>query len=312
MTSSCSSPARSAPRRAARYVPPTPLQDLHILDLLELAGSQYQAGAALAVHQSTVSRSVQLMRQQFRLVPAEGSAATCRYGHNTCLQYLRLAYREHRLMEGLLRIGTDPLHQSLLQGLEVVQQVPPRFRHGHRWAELVRLGLLDGAIVSSFSLGGPLPVDGRPTWDGLTALPLGQLHLQLVATAQRTRGVLLPRKLAAPGLHQTGKRLGWEVWEQPLACHEPAAWIKRAHDRQLAMPICAGLLDAAWLAAHKLVPLAQQPPLPERLWLLLPQGAVNSQAARLSLRVLRQLVAKSSARHEPLPLLRLKAVDDSP
>jgi hypothetical protein len=39
---------------------------------------------------------------------------------------------------------------------------------------------------------------------------------------------------------------------------------------------------------------------------------VNSQAARLSLRVLRQLVAKSSARQEPLPLLRLKAVDDSP
>jgi hypothetical protein len=104
------------------------LEDLHILDLLELAGSQYKAGAALAVHQSTVSRSLRLMQQQFRLVSGEGSAI-CRYGHNSCLQYLRLAYREHRLMEGLLRIGTDPLHQGLLDGMAIVQQVPAVSRH---------------------------------------------------------------------------------------------------------------------------------------------------------------------------------------
>jgi hypothetical protein len=65
------------------YAPPTPLEDLHILDFLELAGSQSKAGIALAMHQSTVCRSLQLM------------------------QHLRLAYREHRLMEGLLRIGTE-------------------------------------------------------------------------------------------------------------------------------------------------------------------------------------------------------------
>ncbi len=296
MTSTSSSRAHSAPRGTAdTYAPPAPLQDLHILDLLELAGSQYKAGAALAVHQSTVSRSVQLMRQQFRLVPGEGSA-TCRYGHNTCLQYLRLAYREHRLMEGQLRIGTDPLHQSLLRCMAVVQQVPPQFRYGQTWAELVRLGLLDGAIVSSFSLERALPADGRPNWDGLAALPLGQLDLQLVAAAPRIQGVLLPRKLAAPVLHQTIRRHGWEVMEQPLACQEPAAWIKRAHDRQLAMPLCTDLLDTNWLAAHNLVPLAEQPPLPEQLWLLLPQGAVNSRAARLSLRVLRQLLANTAAR----------------
>jgi hypothetical protein len=296
MTSSGSSRAHSAPRGAAgTYAPPAPLQDLHILDLLELAGSQYKAGAALAVHQSTVSRSVQLMRQQFRLVPGEGSA-TCRYGHNTCLQYLRLAYREHRLMEGLLRIGTDPLHQSLLLGMAGVQQVPPQFRHGQTWAELVRLGLLDGAIVSSFSLERCLPADGRPNWDGLAALPLGRLELQLVAAAARIQGVLLPRKLATPLLHQTIRQHGWEVMEQPLACQEPAAWIKRAHDWQLAMPVCPELLDTNWLAAHNLVPLAEQPPLAEQLWLLLPRGAVNSRAARRSLRMLRQLLANTAAR----------------
>jgi hypothetical protein len=294
MTSSSSSWTRSTSRRAAgSYGLPTPLEDLHILDLLELAGSQYKAGAALAVHQSTVSRSLRLMQQQFRLVSGEGSA-TCRYGHNTCLQYLRLAYREHRLMEGLLRIGTDPLHQGFLDGMAILQQVPAQFRSSEHWAELVRLGLLDGAIVSSFSLVRSFPGDGRPTWDGLAVLPLGQLGLQLVATAPETQGVLLPRKLATPLLHQTLLRQGWEVMQQPIACQEPAAWLKRARDRQLAIPICSELVGTSWLAANNLEALTDQPQLDEQLWLLLPEPAVNTRAARLALCFLRQQVAKTA------------------
>ena len=131
---SCSSAARSTPKQASStYCPPAPLEDLHILDFLELAGSQSKAGIALAMHQSTVCRSLQLMRHQFRLEPSQGSMV-CRHGQNACLHHLRLAYRAHRLMEGLLRIGTDVLHQSLLMGMEGVQLVPPRFRSGEHWA----------------------------------------------------------------------------------------------------------------------------------------------------------------------------------
>jgi hypothetical protein len=269
------------------------LADLHILDLLELAGSQHKAGAALSVHQSTVSRSLQLMRQEFRLEMGQGSAL-CRYGHNLCLHYLRLAYREHRLMEGLLRIGTDPLHQGLLVGIGVVQQVPAQFRSSEQWTELVRVGLLDGAIMSSFSLKRPLPADGPPLWDGLAVLPLGQLGLQLVAAAPQTRGVLLPRKLAIPQLHQTLLRQGWEVMQQPIACQEPAAWLKRARDRQLAIPVCSELVGTSWLAANNLEAIANQPQLDEQLWLLLPEPAVNTRAARLALCFLRQQVAKTA------------------
>jgi hypothetical protein len=136
------------------------LEDLHILDFLELAGSQAKAGSELAMHQSTVCRSLQLMQLQFRLAPRQGSSV-CRHGHNACLQHLRLAYREHRLMEGLLRIGTDVLHQRLLQGMAGIQRVPPRFRSGEHWAELVRHGLLDAAIVSSFCLE-KLLLSGQP------------------------------------------------------------------------------------------------------------------------------------------------------
>ncbi len=58
-------PFATPPSRVASPCrPPMPLEDLHILDYLELAGSQASAGAALAMHQSTVSR----------------------HGHNQCLQ----------------------------------------------------------------------------------------------------------------------------------------------------------------------------------------------------------------------------------
>jgi hypothetical protein len=189
--------ASSSSPPVSSYAPPTALEDLHILDFLELAGSQAKAGAALAMHQSTVCRSVQLMQLQFRLVPRQGSSV-CRHGHNTCLQHLRLAYREHRLMEGLLRIGTDVLHQRLLQGLAGIQQVPARCRQAEHWAELVRHGLLDGALLSSFCMERRLLSGQLPHWDGLVVLPLGQLRLQLVATAATSRRVLLPPQSGCP------------------------------------------------------------------------------------------------------------------
>ena len=155
---------------ASSYAPPTALEDLHILDFLELTGSQAKAGAALAMHQSTVCRSLHLMQLQFRLVPRQGSSV-CRHGHNTCLQHLRLAYREHRLMEGLLRIGTDVLHQRLLHGLAGIQQVPARCRQAEHWAELVRHGLLDGALLSSFCLERRLLSGQLPPWWAPTRSP---------------------------------------------------------------------------------------------------------------------------------------------
>ncbi len=285
MANSCSS--RSTARRAENsYTPPAPLEDLHILDFLELAGSQAKAGAALAMHQSTVCRSVQLMQQQLQLLPRHG-APICRHGHNACLQHLRLAYREHRLMAGSIRLGTDLLHQSLLLGLEGVQLVPPRFRSAEHWAELVSHGLLDGAIVSSFCLEQLVPVGQAPQWDGLIAMPLGQLTIQLVATTTKAKQVLLPRRGALPLLHQALEWHGLGVAQQPEACQEPSAWLKRARDRNLSIPVCADLLGPGWLTANGLVPLAVQPPLIEQLWLLLPRSAAHSKAARLCLRLLR-------------------------
>ena len=59
------------------------------------------------------------------------------------------------------------------------------------------------------------------------------------------------------------------------------------------MPACIDLLGTNWLAANGLVRLAQQPPLIEQLWLLLPQGAVDTKAARQCLRLLRAQINKA-------------------
>jgi hypothetical protein len=289
---SSSSSARSAPRRAAHtYAPPTPLEDLHILDYLELAGSQYKAARALEMHQTTVCRSLQLMQHQFRLSNAPGSPI-CRHGHTPCLQYLRLAYREHRLMAEQLRIGSDVLHHALLNAMAGVQEVPPRFRCAEHWVELVRHGLLDGAILSSFSLAKPLAVGQEPNWEGIAVMPLGSISLQLVAQAGNRRSVLLPRTAAMPLLHEALEAHGYAVEQQPVACQEPEAWLKRARDRRLAIPVCSELLGRRWLKTNRLELLDEQPALNEQLWLLLPQAALSSKAARLCLRRLRLQVGK--------------------
>jgi hypothetical protein len=62
----------------------------------------------------------------------------------------------------------------------------------------VRQSLLDGVVVSSFSLGKPLAASQGPQWQGLCVMPLGQLELQLVAAKPATRRVLLLRKGAKP------------------------------------------------------------------------------------------------------------------
>jgi hypothetical protein len=82
----------------------------------------------------------------------------------------------------------------------------------------VRHGLLDGAILSSFCLEKRLLSGKTPQWDGVAALPLGQLGLELVTTNPETRRVLLPRKGAMPLLHEAIEWHGYGVDQLPGAC----------------------------------------------------------------------------------------------
>jgi DNA-binding transcriptional LysR family regulator len=290
----------AAPRRSGRpgagYAPPEPLEALHILDLLELTGSQTQAARALALHQSTVCRSAALMGQQFRLQPEPG-ASPCRYGSNESLHLLRMAYRAHRLMDGQLRIAADPLHQPLLAGIDTVQPVPPRFRPAEAWAQLLDQALIDGVILSSWCQPGdgvrPGAVQPPPCWPELITVPLGTLPLRLVCAdaggSPQPRRVLVPSPAVAPRLHGVLVAHGFRPESQPASCQELPACLKRLRQRGLAMPLAPDLLEPGWLADQGLVLHCEPPPLLETLWLLLPQGRIGtSSVARRLLAGLRE------------------------
>lgn len=260
--------------------------DLRVLDFLELTGSQVRAAAALAMHQSTVSRCLQRIGDQFDLLEGPGRGAD-RYGTNASLSLLREAYRAHRLMRGRLRIGTDLLHQPLLNGLATVEPVPPRFRSQPEWSRLIADGLLDGAVVATGHR--RPPETGDQAW-----LPLGSLRLRLVrASAGRAsagqRCVLVPGRSKAPDLHaQLGQR-GWRLEVQPPHCLEADDWLHRCRQQQLALPLVPGLLGAAWVRRQGLQ-MVDDAPLTEHLWLLLPcpSGPRSPSAAGLLLSALRQ------------------------
>lgn len=273
-STSAVSTERSTPCGHAAYAPPDPLEALHILDYLELTGSQIKAGEALALHQSTVCRSVKMLSEQFRLQSQRG-ARVCRYGNNDSFHYLRMSYRAHRLMESQLRVATDFLHQPLLCAIGNVQLVPARFRAAEDWAQLVTLGLIDGAIVPSYAHGPTEPLDTPPHWAGLVTVPLGRLPLHLVSTSQSKPQVMLPNRNLTPHLHQTMEWHGFEVEVQPATYQEGPAWLKRLRDRQLAMPLCLDLQEPDWVGLHGLERLSAAPPLGEQLWLLLPEGPVH-------------------------------------
>lgn len=286
-------PSDSAHRTAAStYVPPAALEPLHILDVLELTGSQARAGAELAIHQSTVCRSLRLMQEQFHLDPCHATAI-CRHGHNPCLQLLRLAYREHRLMAGVLRIGTDPLHQELLQHSPAILRVPARFRPSRHWAALVACGLLDGAIVSSWCHGRILPIGQAPRWQGLCTLDLGALPLQLMADSRHSGRVLLPRRAVAPLLHEHVHNRQLIPEELPHTCPQLSDWLRHASDSGWALPLCTALLPQGWLAERRLRRLVSQAPLPQRLWLLLPQPIAQRRETGDLLRQLRAAITRA-------------------
>jgi hypothetical protein len=116
--------------------------------------------------------------------------------------------------------------------------------------------------------------------DGRLRIAAEPLHQLLLAGMTSVQAV--PPRVR---VRTTGR--GW--WSGPLSMARPLAWatpllvvpaagragpawLKRMGDRELAMPICPGLLEPGWLQAQGLTPHPRQPPLREMRWLLLPEG----------------------------------------
>lgn len=252
----------------APYSQPIYLDDIFLIDILELCGSQHAASAFLAISQSTISRALSRVRAELDLDSASGSVPICRIGRNACLDLLRLASRAHRFMKGFIRIGSDPLHDSLLSGLDCVEIVPSRFRKQSQWVELIRYGVLDAAIISSLGMDRSAYPGPPVGCDDMDVFSLGNLPLYLMSNAQPVRGALVPRRAVAPVLHSVLEGDGFDLVVQPRAAQSHSAWLKRMRDRNLALPLSPILAGERWLSANGLNQLPNHSPLLERLWLI--------------------------------------------
>lgn len=217
-----------------------------------------------------MSRRYRALAADFALVPNRRRQLGCCYGTSTAMQQLRLGCRAHRLSAGVARLGSDVLLQPLLAGCCWLLPAPPRFRTVESWLELVRQGVLDGALVSGLELQG----DERLNTRELELLPLGALALGLAVASglAPTRStplptVLVPNRGVAQGLHRALAERGLRLKTVGNVCQTPAQWLQRLECAPLAMPL-AEVEAADWWEPLLRLPLPAPLHLP--VWLVLP------------------------------------------
>ena len=261
----------AVPRPAYRYRLPALLQDLRLLDLLEISGTTLEASRAAGYSQPTVSRRTRALANDFSLDVNRRRQVGCCYGTSPAIQLLRLGCRAHRLSAGVARLGADVLLQPLLADCPWLLPAPARFRPVECWLELVRQGVLDGALVSGLEF----PRAAPPQADDLELLPLGERPLALamasgqVPTAGSLPPVLVPSRAAAQGLQRELQQRGLAIKTVGNACHTPAHWCERLQRSAVAMPLLQ-LEPAHWWKGLQRLPLPTPLQLP--LWLVLPAG----------------------------------------
>lgn len=214
------SPRPPSLAQAHHYRLPELLHDIRLLDLLELCGTTVQTSRHLQLSQPTISRRYRLLSEDFGLVRDRRQLWGCGYGTSAAMRLLRLGCRAHRLAAGVARLGSDLLHHPLLAGCPWLLPTPQRFRAAANWLELVRQGVLDGALISGLELEEAEGLNHQE----LELLPLGRLPLALAfcpeapvlvgavpgrpASEGRVAEVLVPDRGVAPGLRRLLRELG--------------------------------------------------------------------------------------------------------
>ena len=277
------SPRPPSLAQAHHYRLPELLHDIRLLDLLELCGTTVQTSRHLQLSQPTISRRYRLLSEDFGLVRDRRQLWGCGYGTSAAMRLLRLGCRAHRLASGVARIGSDLLHHPLLAGCPWLLPTPQRFRAAANWLELVRQGVLDGALISGLELE---EAEGLNRQE-LELLPLGELPLALAfcpeapvlvgappgrpAPGGRVAEVLVPDRGVAPGLRRLLRELGLPLRSGGNSLQTPDDWISRIQGSPLALVVGDREADTwaslqRWPFGHG--PQASRPHSP--VWLALP------------------------------------------
>jgi len=262
------SPRPPSLAQAHHYRLPELLHDIRLLDLLELCGTTVQTSRLLQLSQPTISRRYRLLSKDFGLVRDRRQLWGCGYGTSASMRLLRLGCRAHRLASGVARIGSDLLHHPLLAGCPWLLPTPQRFRAAANWLELVRQGVLDGALISGLELEEAEGLNHQE----LELLPLGELPLALGFCPEApvlvgaVPEVLVPDRCVAPGLRRLLRELGLTLRSGGNSLQTPDDWIGRIHGNSLALVVADR--EANTWASLRHGPLVSRPHSP--VWLALP------------------------------------------
>ena len=237
----------------------------------------------MELNQSTISRRYRNLAEDFDLVRDRRQRWGCGYGTSSCMRLLRLGCRADRLAAGVARIGSDLLHHPLLAGCSWLLLTPQRFRGAANWLELVRQGVLDGALLSGLELEEAEGVNRQE----LELLPLGQLPLALALCPEapgwvkrgpwhRLPEMLVPDRSVAPGLRRLLRELGFTLRSGGTNLRTPDDWIGRIHGSSLALVVADREADTwASLRRHSLPWRPLSP-----VWLALPADWQEHQVLR--------------------------------
>lgn len=267
-------------RPAKHYRLPQLLHDIRLLDLLELTGTTQHASHLLSLSQPTVSRRYRSLAADFRL-SRDLRGRICRYGSSPAIRLLRHSCRWHRLQAGVARFSADLLHQHLFAGFDWLLPVPSCFRALDDWLDLVRQGVLDGALVSGLELQFSSSIEEA----GLQFHRLGDLPLALASQLQTSaRGsgrarsavaaeldaVLVPHRGLAPGLQTALAAQGLPLKPVGSNCVTAPHWLERLARGRYWMPISAGAqCRDPWAMGLELRQLPEG--LHSPVWLVLPR-----------------------------------------
>ena len=311
--------------QAHPYRLPKLLEDIRLLDLLELSGTTVRTSRLMQLSQPTISRRYRSLAADFGLVRDRRQLWGCGYGTSASMRLLRLGCRAHRLAAGKARIGSDLLHHPLLAGCPWLLPTPQRFRAAAYWLELVRQGVLDGALISGLELEAAAGLNDQE----LELLPLGELPLALAfcpeapglvgaapglpdpgqpdpglpdpglpAAGGQMSEVLVPDRGVAPGLWRLLQELGLSLRSGGNSLQTPNDWIGRIQGSALALVVADREADT-WAALQRW-PLGHGPlghgPMAQGalassthspVWLVLPADWQQHQVLRHTAQVLR-------------------------
>lgn len=283
------------PVQAPHYRLPELLQDIRLLDLLELCGTAVQTSPLLQLSQPTISRRYRILAEDFGLVRDRRQLWGCGYGTSATMRLLRLGCRAHRLAAGVARLGCDLLHHPLLATCPWLLPTPQRYRAAANWLELVRQGVLDGALLSGLELEEAKGMNRQE----LELLPLGALPLALAlcpeAPAEQAAEVLVPGRGMAPGLRRLLRELGMTLRSGGNSLQTPDDWIGRIHGSSLALVVADR--EAETWAALRRWPLPSRPHSP--VWLALPADWQEHSLLRHTAQELGRMLADGSRKGAP-------------